>query len=128
MAVLIVEFDGTKRAAKLPRRVLIGRRGMNHLLVDHRAVSRMHAWIAGSNERYTISDARSRTGTKVNGERVDQRRPLAEGDVITIGPARLTFMFGDELPPDAEPLDLSVDPAAVAEEKGILFDCACGAP
>lgn len=101
---------------------------MNHLVVDDRAVSRMHAWISGEREQYTITDARSRSGTTVNGAKLDTPHTLAEGDIITIGPARLTFLFGDELPPDAEPLNLSVDPAAVALEKGILFDCACGAP
>src|SRR3954454_7422569 len=100
MAVLIIELGGHQRAAVLPSRVLIGRKSMNHLVIDHRAVSRLHAWIDGRGaDGWYISDATSRTGTRVNGEPVITRRFLNDGDEITVGPAKLWFLAGDQVPP-----------------------------
>src|SRR5688572_21446684 len=129
MAVLIVEHAGQTRGARLPRRVLIGRRSMNHLVIDHRLVSRMHAWIDGVGDRYFLTDTGTRTGTTVNGIPVASRHPLSDGDEIAIGPARLTFLAGDQVPGDVEEFTLPEDPPTPGDdEKGVLFECACGAP
>jgi len=129
MAVLLVELHGIKRGSLLPRRVLIGRRSMNHLVIDDPAVSRMHAWIDGEGDRYYINDAGSRTGTRVNGQRIVTRHLLGDEDEITIGPAKLTFLAESRLRPGVNPIDLASKPKVSPAEKGIPFDCpSCKAP
>src|SRR3954449_7226758 len=99
MGVLTIEHEGRRRAAVLPRRVRIGRRSMNHLVIDHRTVSRLHAWVDATDEGVFITDAGSRTGTRVNGRPIESRHPLADGDEVSIGPAKLTFRAEQQIPP-----------------------------
>jgi hypothetical protein len=129
MAVLLVELHGIKRGSVLPRRVLIGRRSMNHLIIGDPGVSRMHAWIDGEGDRYYIHDAGSRTGTRVNGQRIVARHLLGDEDEISIGPAKLTFLAESRLRPGVDPIDLVAPPKIAAAENGIAFECpACTAP
>src|SRR3954447_15619227 len=141
MAILVIEHDGKRRAAVLPERVLVGRRSMNHLIIDHRTVSRMHAWIdrvegsggarAGRVAAPTwdsITAPGSRRRTKVNGKPIVDRQVLADGDVIAIGPATLTFRSNGHMPAGVETFDLPREPAVSQDEVGHLFHCRCGAP
>jgi hypothetical protein len=135
MAIIVIEHDGKRRAAVIPERVLVGRRSMNHLIIDHRAVSRMHAWIervetpgGGGPTWYSITDAGSRTRTKVNGKPIVDRQILADGDVIAIGPATLTFHSNGHMPAGAETFELPREPRVSPDEVGHLFHCRCGAP
>src|SRR5687768_1176435 len=98
MAILIVEHKGTVEGASLSGRVLIGRRANNHVVVSDPAVSRIHAWIDTAGQQYCLTDAGSRTGTFVNGQRVANRVALRHGDRINIGPASLTFRTDTSLP------------------------------
>jgi FHA domain len=130
MPVLIVEHEGQCRGARLPRRVLIGRRATNHLVINHRLVSRMHAWIDCDGGRCFLTDTGTRTGTTVNGIPLASRYELVDGDEIVIGPARLTFLGGEAVPEHAAEFVIPDAPPPVADdnEKGVLFECACGAP
>jgi hypothetical protein len=130
MPVLVIEQHAMpKRAARLDRRVLIGRRPGNGIVIDDVRVSRLHAWIDIRDGKAGITDAHSRTGTSVNGERSAGRRVLRNGDRIKIGPVVLTYLAGDTLPEDAEPVELRSDLAMVSETTaGLVFDCVCGAP
>ena len=99
MAILIVEHNGTLEGASLSGRILIGRRASNHVVIDHPAVSRIHAWIDTADRQFCITDAGSRTGTFVNGLRVEGGKlPLHHGDRITVGPASLIFRTDASLP------------------------------
>lgn len=129
MPILVVELEGSRRAAVLPPRILIGRKSMNHLVIDHRAVSRLHAWIDGrAGDGWYIADATSRTGTRVNGEPVIRRRLLNDGDEITVGPATIRFLADARLPEGAEAFEIPAEPTIAPKEKGVRFDCTCGAP
>jgi hypothetical protein len=129
MAILIVEHRGKMRGTALPPRVLIGRRSMNHLVIDDPAVSRMHAWIDQLGAGYYLTDMHSRTGTRVNGQPAYQQQQLSDGDVIEIGPARLTFRDVDQIPPGIERFELPQQPVLSSRDVGIQFDCPqCTAP
>src|SRR4051795_11793468 len=106
MALLIVEHHGTRRMAPLARRILIGRRTGNHVVINDRAVAMIHAWIDKRGEECVLTDTGSSTGTLVNGKRITRPLPLVDGDVITVGPATLTFDASAEaeLPPPAVPV------------------------
>lgn len=91
MCLLTVEHHGHRRKAPLARRVLIGRRTGNHVVIDDPAVSMIHAWIDRRGDQCVLTDTGSRTGTLVNGKRITRPLPLCDGDRITVGPATLTF-------------------------------------
>jgi pSer/pThr/pTyr-binding forkhead associated (FHA) protein len=45
---------------------------------------------------FAIEDLGSRNGTFVNGDRVTEKRPLADGDVVRFGKVLLTFNMAIE--------------------------------
>jgi pSer/pThr/pTyr-binding forkhead associated (FHA) protein len=63
----------------------IGRLVGNDLPLNHRAVSRTHAGVKEIKGEFWLFNLSQSNGTVLNGELVD-RTPLADGDVIQIGP------------------------------------------
>jgi ABC-type multidrug transport system ATPase subunit len=91
--------------------VIVGRARESELQLDHPAVSLRHARI--STERSgarTIEDLGSTNGTFVNGERLaaNVTRQIAAGDVIRVGPVRLS-LSGEEIAHSDESRNLAVD-------------------
>lgn len=72
------------------------------LEVPDRRMSGRHALFTRVRGSWHVEDCDSTNGTRVNGERVAQRR-LTSGDLIECG--RTSFVFADGMP-HAEPLDL----------------------
>src|SRR4051812_42844876 len=98
MAILLIEHNGRVVGSALSGRVLIGRRTGNHVVVDDPAVPPTPAWIAPADERYCVTDAGSRSGTFINGKRLQGKAAPRDGDKIAVGPARLTFRPHAALP------------------------------
>lgn len=76
-----------------PAKVRIGRARENEIHVPDAHVSKMHAEIGRDEAGFHVVDVGSRAGVLVNGQAV-QRRLLADGDVIELGPespVKLTF-------------------------------------
>ena len=71
----------------------IGRRSDNHIVIDDRRVSRVHAQLRAIKGRYVIFDLDSRGGTFVNDQRIHQSL-LYPGDVISL--AGVPLVFGQE--------------------------------
>ncbi|OUM02393.1 FHA domain-containing protein [Variovorax sp. JS1663] len=84
----------------------IGRAVGNRVCIDSDKVSRQHALIQWSGDRYLLSDLGSRNGSYVNRERVVGSRPLANGDAITLGDCQLRFLYSSEMLPATEALSL----------------------
>jgi hypothetical protein len=74
----------------------IGRAPTNSIVVPDGSVSSTHARIVRSPEGFFLEDLQSRNGTFVNGERVEARRLLADGDLIRLGKIILTFNVAKE--------------------------------
>lgn len=74
-------------------RITIGRgMGSDVALTWDQDVSRVHAELARLADDWTIvDDGLSRNGTFVNGERVEGRRRLFDGDVLRCGATELSF-------------------------------------
>jgi len=53
-------------------------------LRDH-LVSQVHARLSSTADGWSIEDAGSKNGTRVNGQRVEEPTPLADGDIIECG-------------------------------------------
>lgn len=94
MAVLKV-LRGVRPGELLPvdeERVLLGRHPNCQVVFDNGAISRHHAQILESHGSYYIEDLRSRNGTYLNGEPLDRRTELKDGDQIRICDIQLLFM------------------------------------
>src|ERR1700689_2183276 len=129
MPILIIEQHGSRRAGSLAGRVLIGRWPDNTIVIDDNSTSRIHAWIAFQDGNYYIADAGSRTGTFVNGQRLQVRHVLTDRDDIRIGPAILHYFVNAPLSADCGEIDLAPrTPEELSGKNGLFMACVCGAP
>ncbi len=89
----------------------IGRLGENDLKINDPFVSRVHAQIMRDGDQFRVEDCRSKSGTFVNGERI-QSQSLKHGDRINLSHnefPELIFLTGAETQPQpAEPLLTSI--------------------
>jgi DNA-binding winged helix-turn-helix (wHTH) protein len=70
---------------------VLGRDPDAAVCIDLASVSRRHARITVRDGAATLEDLGSRNGTTLRGERISGPVPLARGDIIRIGSARLVF-------------------------------------
>ena len=66
-------------------RMTVGR-GQTDVYLDDPQVSRLHAALIARDEQLAVQDLGSRTGTTVNGTRVQTPQPLRIGDLVGFGP------------------------------------------
>jgi DNA-binding winged helix-turn-helix (wHTH) protein len=79
-----------RRSIALSRGVhLVGRDPSSAIWIDSPQVSRRHASITVDENVVTVEDLGSRNGTLVCGEAIAAPRVVRDGDVVTVGPARL---------------------------------------
>ena len=71
----------------------VGRASNNDLILDIPNVSRFHAVFTASSSGVVLSDLSSKNGTFVNGRRITAPTGLDSGDVIDIGPARISVQM-----------------------------------
>ena len=72
-------------------RALLGRHPECDVVLDQGAVSRQHAQILLVDGEYFIEDLKSRNGTLVNGQLVEGRQALPDGDELKICDLALSF-------------------------------------
>jgi DNA-binding winged helix-turn-helix (wHTH) protein len=73
-------------------RITTGETILGRAMIDEPSVSRRHAAIVCKDDEFTIHDLGSKNGTALGGTQVnDTPRELHDGDVITLGSARLVF-------------------------------------
>lgn len=88
--------DGQDVVVPVSERVSLGRDDGNHVVVDDQRISARHAeLLCDAKGRYEVVDLDSMAGTFVNGERVEKRRPIVDGDKIAFGP--LIAVFDQEI-------------------------------
>jgi len=82
---------GRRRFPLFAGTYVVGRDADVEIRLDAGTVSRRHARIVVSDELMTLEDFGSKNGTYLEGERVHDAVPLADGDSIRIGSVLLTF-------------------------------------
>lgn len=87
-----------------PAHTSLGRGDDNDIVLDSAHASRHHAEIHWDGGHYVIYDLGSKNGTSVNGQRLNERQALAQGDELTL--AGVTFSFDLE----SDTLTLQADP------------------
>ncbi len=99
---LQIECEGKgKYYVELGELRTIGRSKKNHIVLDDPKASRRHAEIRKVGMgRYQLTDLGSINGTWLNGRVLKTPKDLADGDVIIIGQARLSFIAASELSGD----------------------------
>jgi pSer/pThr/pTyr-binding forkhead associated (FHA) protein len=81
----------------------IGKSKSNDIVLPFPAVSRFHAVIAKKRKDWVVTDTSSRTsGVLVNGEKIDGRAVIENGDIITIGSIPLKFVCDEALSPKSK--------------------------
>ncbi|MCW8137538.1 MAG: FHA domain-containing protein, partial [Planctomycetota bacterium] len=72
--------------------VTFGNRRTATVVLKDPWISFMHAVIMRKDGAYVVADKRSRAGTFLNGQKVDERgRPLKDGDTIGLGKTEIRF-------------------------------------
>ncbi|MGV7207014.1 ATPase, T2SS/T4P/T4SS family [Oxalobacteraceae bacterium A2-2] len=88
----IVSPDGVTRAQGAPDDCLLGSRQSADIWLDSWRVGKEHARMLRTPSGILLEDLGSYFGTSVNGRRINsQYGPMAPGDVIAIGPYKLTL-------------------------------------
>ena len=95
MAKLIVVFKNKiMQEVKLAKEtVRIGREPDNEIQIDNPGVSRFHAEVYRQEYPFYVEDMKSTNGTYVNGNFVNWKVALNDGDRITIGKHDLIFQL-----------------------------------
>jgi diguanylate cyclase (GGDEF)-like protein len=104
--------------------ITIGRGQSSTVCVADSGVSRKHARMYWSSNRYVIEDLGSANGTYVAGQPINQR-PLADGDVIQLGPSvvfRYSITDADQQAMLEHLYDASVTDALTGAFKRDYFD------
>lgn len=110
-----LRFDNGERKGETipipPAGLTVGRKPGNGLQILDNSVSGSHAELALDKFGASVKDTGSTNGTRVNGERVLEKR-LAHGDLVVFGTVELRFSDG-ELAAKAEAAGRPVEPAAM---------------
>ena len=83
----------------------IGRDPACGVHIDSLGVSRHHAAIHWTGDRFVLTDLASRNGTFVNKARI-RERALANGDAISAGDCQLRFLYASQALPSEDALRL----------------------
>lgn len=120
--LVLVKEDGSHKAFPLSSNVIvIGRRHDCDLRVPLPTISRRHFQISQNGESLKIRDLDSKSGTFVNGERVNGDTTVKAGDYIRVGPVTFVCQIDgqpEEIKPPAKkaPAKKAKPPAAKADE------------
>ena len=92
MTVAYLEvLDGPGDLRAVEGRLTIGRGRAADLVLADDSVSRSHAAVWPEGSTVVVEDLDSSNGTWVNGERMDGRQRLHDGDVVRIGQTELRY-------------------------------------
>ena len=95
MKLIIEDDEGRKTVIPVVRdEITIGRNDANMVRLTEKNVSRKHGRLVRDQDHFYIEDLDSFTGIRVNGERIEGKRLLREGDLIQISEYDLSLQPG----------------------------------
>jgi serine phosphatase RsbU (regulator of sigma subunit) len=103
---------------------IIGRGADVNIALTDASVSRRHAQLEFRNGAWTVQDIGSFNGTFLNGRRIAQPSPLANGDALRIGSVHCTFADEAEMDDRSAPSAVTAAtraPAQVAQDSDIVL-------
>lgn len=97
------KYQGGEFPLELNSEIEIGRGGELDMVLVEDMVSRRHARITSYNGEFFIEDFKSTNGTFVNGEKVEEKARIKEGDRILIGTNIIKLVHRDRSVEDTGP-------------------------
>lgn len=92
MKLIIEDDEGRKTVVPFVRdEISIGRKEGNTIRLTERNVSRRHARLLRQSAHVFLEDLGSYNGVKINGDRIQGRAEVSEGDLIEIGDYNLAI-------------------------------------
>jgi len=113
LTILTGNCSGTNFPLDPNRETLMGRGTDCHISVPDPMCSRVHARVTCEEGRWTIHDDRSRNGTLVNGQKVEQAA-LDDGHILRIGTCEFELHLSDE-PATSDTDDLTLTQTIVQD-------------
>ena len=109
---LIVNYNGvvTARIRLVRDRYILGRSDLSDIVLDNRFISKHHALLVSSRYGLVLVDMKSRNGTFVNSERV-QNRILQNNDIVALGDYRIKVICPAAYAARLEPVPALADTA-----------------
>ena len=101
---LLLAFPGKETLVQPAKFILIndvctiGRSSQCDIVIDSKAISRLHAKVERTGPRYILYDIHSANGTFVNGHRLRETHLLADNDQIGLSQAAPLLLFVDADP------------------------------
>jgi pSer/pThr/pTyr-binding forkhead associated (FHA) protein len=102
--------------------ITIGRDITNDIVINDPEVSRHHARMTRGGGGYTLEDLGSTNGTFINGQRLTGARPLASGDLISLGET-VTLGYEATMPasePGQQPTMMSSSPPPPSQQPAYM--------
>ncbi|MBZ0187875.1 MAG: FHA domain-containing protein [Candidatus Obscuribacterales bacterium] len=91
-AFIVNLVSNRKIPVRIPR-CTVGRHDDNDIVIgDDKSISGSHFEVITKDGRYLLHDANSRYGTFLNGNKIEQAEPVADGDVIKAGVSLFWFV------------------------------------
>ena len=101
----------------------IGKSKSNDIVLPFPAVARFHAVIAKKRRDWQITDTSERTsGVLVNGEKIEEKAVIENGDIITIGSIPLRFECDEALSPKSKKQMRASIAQPATKAYGVLVD------
>ena len=109
---LIVSYDGvvTARIRLVRDRYILGRSELSDIILDNRYISKHHALLVSSGYGLVLVDMKSRNGTFVNSERI-QNRILQNNDIVALGDYRIKVICPAAYTASLSPVPVLADTA-----------------
>src|SRR5258705_7319737 len=112
MKLIIEDDEGRKTVVPVLRdEITIGRNEENLVRLAEKNVSRRHGRLLREEGHYYIEDLNSFTGIRVNGEKVEGKRLVHEGDLIQISEYDLILMPSPEERPAPAAVEAAAEPS-----------------
>ena len=89
--------------------VSIGRSSVNKIQLDEASVSRRHARILRTEDRYYIEDLKSRNGTWINGRVIESGKRVQVNEGVPVAIGNVVISLGSKCPAKELPNQYSVD-------------------
>lgn len=126
MATLIVlspPAAGTRVTLQRTRQTTLGRDPTCDLILNKRSISRFHAQVTLTQGSYFLEDMNSTNGTFINGNKVQGRISLKDGDRITMHDIPIAFFMSDDVSMEEETMlrvaavNAAIPPRAAADSE-----------
>ena len=92
----LVDLESNRKIPVVPPFCSVGRHDSNSIVFsDDKSMSKQHFVILFDEGKYSIEDSKSSYGTFVNGNKIDKKTDVQDGDVIKAGNSMFWFVIGD---------------------------------